>query len=130
MKFVANIVLNKKQIIETGIVAALVLLFVALTYDDTIYIKAAVAVLIISLVIPVVLKPIAYLWFGLAELLGTVTSKLLLSIIFFVIVTPVGLFRRLLKKDSLQLKSFNQNTASAYRTRNHKFAPEDFKHQF
>ena len=123
-------VLSKKQITETGIVAALVLLFIALTYDNTIYIKAAGAVLVISLVIPVVLKPVAYLWFGLAELLGMVTSKLLLALIFFVVVTPVGLTRRLLKKDSLQLKSFKQNTTSAYRTRNHKFTPDDFKHQF
>ena len=123
-------VLSKKQITETGIVAALVLLFVALTYDNTIYIKAAGAVLVISLVIPVVLKPVAYLWFGLAELLGMVTSKLLLALIFFVVVTPVGVTRRLLKKDSLQLKSFKQNTTSGYRTRNHKFTPDDFKHQF
>lgn len=130
MKFFTNIVLSNKQITETGIVAALVLLFVALTYDNTIYIKAAGAVLVISLVIPVVLKPVAYLWFGLAELLGMLTSKLLLAIIFFVIVTPVGLTRRLLKKDSLQLKSFKQNTTSAYRRRNHKFKPDDFKHQF
>lgn len=63
----------------------------------------ALAVLLIApaLVFPAVLKPLHRVWMKLGEILGWINTRLILGAIFFGVVTPMGLIRRLLGKDSM-----------------------------
>jgi hypothetical protein len=45
--------------------------------------------------------------------------------VFFVVVLPVGLVRRMLKKDSLQLREFGRGKGSVMQVRDHVYAPAD-----
>ena len=54
-------------------------------------------------------------------------SRVLLSVIYFVVVFPVGLFRRIIGKDSLKLKSFKKNIDSAFVTRDKLFTEKDLQ---
>ena len=56
------------------------------------------------------LNPLNKLWFKFGLLLGKVVSPIVMGIIFFLIVTPIGIFMRLLKKDLLRLKYNNSDT--------------------
>ena len=47
------------------------------------------------------------LWFKFGILLGAIVSPIIMGIIFFLVVTPIGLFMRILDKDLLNLK-FNK----------------------
>jgi hypothetical protein len=58
------------------------------------FFKLSILLLLINMIWPSFYKPVAKLWLGLSHLLGTVMSKVLLSIIFFVMVTPVAAIRR------------------------------------
>jgi len=67
--------------------------------------------LIISLVFLVlglskskILNPLNKLWFKFGILLGKIVSPVIMGIIFFLVVTPIGIFMRLLGKDLLNLK--------------------------
>ncbi len=51
-----------------------------------------------------ILTPLNRLWFKFGLLLGRFISPLIMGIIFFVVVTPIGIIMRLLKKDLLNLK--------------------------
>jgi hypothetical protein len=51
-----------------------------------------------------ILTPLNKLWFKFGILLGKVISPLIMGIIFFLVVTPIGLIMRLLGKDLLNLK--------------------------
>ena len=55
-----------------------------------------------------ILAPLNKLWFKFGIFLGKVISPIILGIIFFLVVTPIGLIMRLLGKDLLNLK-FNKN---------------------
>ena len=55
-----------------------------------------------------ILTPLNKIWFKFGILLGKIISPLVMGIIFFFVVTPIGLFMKLLKKDLLNLK-FNNN---------------------
>jgi hypothetical protein len=57
---------------------------------------------------------VAGLWFWLSHLLGTVMSKVILTVLFFVLVTPIGLIRRLLGADTLQLKKWKKGSDSVF----------------
>ena len=50
------------------------------------------------------ITPLNKLWFKFGLLIGKVISPLIMGFIFFVVVTPIGIIMRLLRKDLLNLK--------------------------
>ena len=57
-----------------------------------------------------ILYPLNKLWFKFGVFLGKVISPLIMGIIFFLVVTPIGILMRLLNKDLLNLKFKNTST--------------------
>ncbi len=55
-----------------------------------------------------VLTPLNKIWFKFGIFLGKIVSPLVMGIIFFLVVTPIGFFMRALGKDLLNLK-YNKN---------------------
>ena len=56
------------------------------------------------------LSPLNKLWFKFGLLLGKIISPIIMVIIFFLVVTPIAVIMRLLKKDLLNLKFKENNT--------------------
>ena len=65
-------------------------------------------------------------WMRLAKILGWINSRILLSVLFFVILTPVSLLARLFGKSSYR-KTQGTGTTQ-FETRNHRFNREDLLH--
>ena len=57
-----------------------------------------------------ILTPLNRLWFKFGLLLGKFISPLIMGIIFFFVVTPIGIIMRLFKKDLLNLKYNKKET--------------------
>ena len=66
--------------------------------------------LVLGLLNSKLLNPLNKIWFKFGLLLGKIISPIVMGIIFFVVVTPIALFMRLLKKDLLNLKFNKKNT--------------------
>ena len=64
--------------------------------------------LILGLLNSKILYPLNKIWFKFGLLLGRIVSPLVMVIIFFLVVTPIGLLMRILNKDLLNLK-FNKS---------------------
>ena len=64
--------------------------------------------LILSLTNSKILIPLNKLWFKFGILLGKFFSPLIMLVIFFLVVTPIGLLMRFFKKDLLNLKYNNE----------------------
>ena len=60
--------------------------------------------LVLGLLNSRLLSPLNKLWFRFGILLGKIISPLIMAIIFFSVVTPIGLIMRLFNKDILNLK--------------------------
>ena len=54
------------------------------------------------------LTPLNQTWFKFGLFLGKIISPFVMGIIFFLVVTPIGLLMRIIKKDLLNLR-FNKN---------------------
>lgn len=65
---------------------------------------------------PAVLAPVYAVWMKLAFLLGWVNTRILLSLIFFLMITPVGLVTRLFGRDALNLR-FDRKATTYWRPR-------------
>jgi hypothetical protein len=68
---------------------------------------------------------IAWLWFKVSDALGFIMSRLILTLIFFLILTPVALVSRLLRKKDLMRKKIDSNISSYFEIRNHEYKPRD-----
>jgi Saxitoxin biosynthesis operon protein SxtJ len=71
----------------------------------------AAVFLAFGLLAPRVLRPLNILWFKFGLLLGRIIAPIVISLLFFIAVTPTALIMRLLRKDVLSLK-FDRNAKS------------------
>ena len=89
--------------------------------EQVAYIFAGIAGLyfIIGLFFNTIIKPFYYLWMGLAFVLGWFMSRILLALIYYLILTPIGLILKLSGKALLE-KSFNKDADSYWIRKNNK----------
>ena len=60
--------------------------------------------LILGLTNSNILNPLNKIWFKFGLFLGKIISPLIMGLIFFLVVTPIGVFMRILGKDLINLK--------------------------
>ena len=66
--------------------------------------------LILGILNSKILTPFNLAWIKLGEILGRFIAPVVMAVIYFLIVTPIGLFMRIIGKDLLNLK-FSQNSS-------------------
>lgn len=118
------------QVKDTAILAGLVLLVAAALTDQRLLLWPAGLCLLLALLKPGLFKPLAWLWFGLSHLLGRLMTTLLLTGLFFLVVTPVGVLRRWLGHDPMRIRAANRQGDSAFSQRQHQFTPADLERPF
>jgi uncharacterized membrane protein (Fun14 family) len=119
--------ITKDQSRDTGMAMVLLFLILFASRKREGYLFVAIALHILNMTWPQVYRPIAVIWLGLSDLLGSVVSKVLLSVVFFLVVTPIAILRRLAGKDSLKLRAFKASQDSAMLERNHTFVSQDLE---
>jgi hypothetical protein len=124
--------ISRKQNTDMGILLSLVLLIVGISSGWTVLYKITVAVLLITALFPVVFTPLSRVWYGAARLLERVMSTIILFLIFYLVVTPVGLLRRYIgkDKDALRIRSFQRGHTSVFEIKNKVYKAEDLENQF
>jgi hypothetical protein len=123
--FSGGVSLNQAK--DTGMAITLCCLVFGLYAGKDRALYAAVIFLLLNMIWPAAYKPAGRVWFGVSHVLGNMLSKVLLSLIFFLIVTPVGLIRRLLGHDTLQLKKWKKGHESVFKTRDFIAGPKDLE---
>ncbi len=83
--------------------------------------------LILGILNSKLLSPLNKLWYKLGLALGAIVAPIVMGIIFFLVVTPIGLFMRILGKDLLR-KKINKKVNSYWINRDK--AVSTMKHQF
>ncbi|MGQ9689145.1 MAG: SxtJ family membrane protein [Desulfobaccales bacterium] len=102
---------------DTGLALTLLCLIIVYFWQAHRLVPLAMGLLVLTMVWPRAFQPLAGLWFGLAQLLGTVMSNVILTVLFFGLVTPIGLIRRLFGADTLQLKKWKKGQESVFMVR-------------
>ncbi|MGE4552737.1 MAG: hypothetical protein AB7D57_06470 [Desulfovibrionaceae bacterium] len=126
--------ISRTQARDTGLALVLLCLLVGLwsaaNGGGLGWFRLAAALVVLVMVWPRAFTPLGYLWFGLANLLGAVVPKVLIAVVFFLVVTPVGLARRVLGKDSLRLRAFGRSRGSVFVERDTTYAAADLEQPF
>lgn len=117
---------TKKEHVDSGLALLLLTLLAGLLMNQQNVIRVAIGEVLTILIVPVVIYPFTFLWLNISELLGKLMSKLLLTVVFVLLVCPVGLIRKALGRDTLLLKKFKKDKNSVFTDRNHKYSKTDF----
>ncbi len=82
-------------------------------------------------ILPVVLMPIHKVWMTLAAILGWFMTRVILCVLFYLVLTPMGLLMRLFGKDILNMR-FEPDRSSSYWVPKQAEPPEerDYQRQF
>jgi hypothetical protein len=67
----------------------------------------------LAIAVPTWLRPVYYVWMRAGLLISRVTTPLMLGIVFFAVISPIALIRRLRRRDPM-FRSFDPN-ADTYR---------------
>ena len=68
----------------------------------------AILFLILGIINSNVLSPLNRIWIKFGELLGIVIAPIIMGIVYFIVLTPISLFLKILRKDLLNLKFSNK----------------------
>src|SRR5690349_18734777 len=130
MKFFSTKI-TKDQSRDTGMAMVLLLLLVAVSPKHRHgYLYAAMTLQALNMIWPQIFRPVAVIWLGMSNLLGEFVPKILLSIVFFLVVTPIGILRRFAGKDALKLRAFKASPESVMVERNHMFVSGDLERPY
>lgn len=74
------------------------------------FLIVSIALILLGVVAPFFLKPFQKAWMTMAVVIGWFMTRVILTILFYGVVTPLGLISRLFGKDFLN-KKFDKNTS-------------------
>lgn len=76
------------------------------------------------------MAPVYLAWMRIAVILGTVMTALIVSVVFFLLITPIGLVRRLLKRPS-DYHAYPESMQLTYwKDRNDEMLPEQLEKMY
>ena len=131
-------VCTDKESIDTGMAMTLIGLLVYLFFlPSRSVIIISTVFLLAAMAAPILLKPLAYIWLKLTHLFGGFMSKVILTLIFALIIWPIGSLRRKFYNSTAdgqpaQAKSDQESVEqeSLFIVREHNFTEEDLNHPY
>ena len=133
---IKNIKSEKSDIRNFGITLGIILLLISgfLFWKEKesyqIFSGIGITLSLIAIAIPSVLKPVYLMWMIFAIILGWFMTRAILSLLFFLIFTPIGLTLRLFGKQFLELRwDKSKESYWNFRTNEH-LQNENYEKQF
>ena len=85
--------------------------------------------IVLGLVAPKILKHLHAAWLGLSLVIGWVMTRVILTLVFFLVLTPIGLLQRLVSRSEVDLR-FRTGAHSYWLPRQKPCVPAEYRNQF
>ncbi len=115
MENIFRININKRNYYETIAVLSVAILFIAYykKIPESYYLYVSVF-FVITLFVPVLIFPVTWALLFIGKVLSNIVPYIVLTLFFFLILTPIGLIRSAFGFDSLKLKQFKKEDSSVF----------------
>ena len=110
---------------ETVLVITVGMLVLYLAFRKPVFLYCALGIGLAGVFSFYLSEKIHWVWNKLSLLLGAVSNRVLLGLVFFVVLTPMAVIRRLGKKD--KLRRYDQRATSNFSPREHVFEKKDLE---
>lgn len=122
--------ITREEAKDSGLALTLIALYLVYRFNSVRLLLLPGILLLLCMMIPGIFRPFARLWFGLSAVMGSIASRVVLTVVFFTVVTPVGLIRRLSGGDPLQLRTWKKGSGSVFRLTERTMTAEDLKNPY
>ena len=122
-----NIKSPEHNAMETLAVLAFVSLAIGLFFTVKVLFFLALCLLFVGIFLKALSIRIAGIWLKFSTILGGISSRIILTVIFFVFLTPIAFFYRISHGDFISLKRKGYSDAKYWKQRNYEFMPKDFE---
>jgi len=108
---IKNIKSEKSDLWKFGITVGIILIIISglLFWKEResfqMFLTIGVVLCVLGFAIPVILKPIYWIWMIFAAILGWIMTRVILGLLFYAVLTPIGIVSRLVGKRFLDLWS-------------------------
>ena len=136
LKEIKNIKSEKSDLYKFGITIGVILMVVAgiLFWKEKesfqILLTVGVVMCILGFTMPLTLKPIYWIWMIVATVLGWIMTRVILSFLFYLILTPIGLLLRLFGKQFIELIWHRENSTYWNNRTGDLFTKETYEKQY
>jgi len=117
--------MSDKWIRDTGQILILASVALGIRGDDF-FLWLAIFFIGLSVLLPGAFRPIAYIWLKLVKIINIFMPKIFFGLVFFVIILPVGLTRRIFRGDTLTITNW-KTVSTTFRKRNYRFSSIDLE---
>ncbi|HLX67286.1 MAG TPA: hypothetical protein VKR41_09835 [Puia sp.] len=111
--------------IETMLVLAMACLAAYVLWHGKVLLWLSFGFGLAGILSPWMSRQIAQLWMGLTRVLGRISNAVLLSVVYWLVVVPVAVFRRMRNRDKLTY--FDRAAASNFTRRDYTIEKEDLE---
>jgi hypothetical protein len=116
--------LTREKNLETCLVISLGFIGLYIFFSINLFIYISLAIGIMGLISNTMAKGITWIWYKLAEVLGAVVSRILLTILYFLFLVPIAFLSRISGKNPLILKKLDK---SYFIRRDHNYVARDLE---
>ena len=133
---IKNIKSEKSDLLKFGITISIILLMIAgfLFWKEKesfqIILTVGTILFVLGILVPAILKPIYWTWMIFATILGWMMTRVILSLLFYIIITPIGLILRFFGKQFLELRWDNSKESYWNYRVNEDLKNENYEKQF
>ena len=89
----------------------------------------ASALMILALVSPKILRPFHSAWMAISLVIGFVVTRVILTAVFFLFVTPIGLLQRMCKRSPIEL-AFRDGSETYWEQKSGAGTTAEYENQF
>ncbi|HOJ70302.1 MAG TPA: SxtJ family membrane protein [Syntrophorhabdaceae bacterium] len=113
--------------LETIAVLAFVSVAIGLFFKIKSLLYVALCLLFIGIFLKAISIRIAKAWLRFSSILGGISTRVVLTIIYFIFLTPIAFVYRLSHGDFLTLKRKDSKGVNYWEERNYEYSPKDFE---
>ena len=133
---IKNITSDKGELRKFGIISGIILSLIGCFFfwqkRDFYFYFFIISLIffLFSFVFPIVLKPIQKIFMSISIIIGWFVTRVIMIVIFYLIVTPIGLMLRLSGKDFLNKNNNNNSSSYWIPKENDEFNKQKYENQF
>ncbi len=118
---------ERRRSLETLAVLAAACIACAMIFKAQAFAYVALGLLLVGLFLRWPAVKLAGAWLGFSAVLGAINSKILLTLVYYLVLTPIALLYRLTHRDPLSLRRADDTRRSYWIVRDHQFGPRDLE---
>jgi Saxitoxin biosynthesis operon protein SxtJ len=133
---IKNIKQSPKDLRKFGLTVGTVLLLIAFFLiwkhkpSQFYFLYIGAFLVLAGFLFPSILRPLNKVWMTLAVLLGWIMTRMILSLLFYLVITPISLIARISGKHFLDLKIDKSRASYWEKRKNVPSSPVDYERQF